>query len=194
MQEVELFPDPCAQLLHQQCWQWGHDIRSPYGNLLLDYGFQRHRPPLGQMGSTRYQMRLSARSTMTLWGFGFYYARCGKGGAYVNRYECRPCFCALAGFLDGVWTKDQLPVSSDRNPDLRLLRYLSAKAFEWISAYEEWVLRTYGLAYRRETLREWHEPSILPEWVPFQWADLSRQLRTGSSVDAREGCARRAAS
>jgi hypothetical protein len=163
--------------MHQQCWQWGMDIRAPQGNLLLDFGFQRARPPEGRLGSSRYQLRLSSRATITLWGFGFYYARSGKGGVYVNRYECEPRFGCRAGFLEEVWTKEAVPVAGSHPPDERTLLYLTAKAYAWISGYERWVLERFGVAYRRSSLREWHEAAILPERFPGEWMRLSEQAR-----------------
>jgi hypothetical protein len=32
-------------MIHQQCWNWGQDIRRRRGNLLLEYGFSRYRIP-----------------------------------------------------------------------------------------------------------------------------------------------------
>jgi hypothetical protein len=169
----------CRVLLHQQCWCWGQDIRRADGNLLLEYGFQRSRPPSNIRGSSRYQMRLSARSTITLWGFGFYYARCGRGGVYLNRYDCRPRYCHHAGFLEDVWTIEAMPQACPRHREThrREVAYLAAKAMNWISSYEQWVLDRCGKAYRQSTLREWHEPSILPERLPEEWSRLGRSLR-----------------
>lgn len=189
MQWPDQFRPWCQVLLHQQCWCWGQDIRHPEGNLLLAYGFQRVRPPASIQGSTRYQVRISARSTVTLWGFGLYYARCGRGGVFLNRYECIPRFCHMAGFLENVWTKDALPFScsaqcaSFGDPDVN---YLVAKAVEWVASYEDWVIGNFGVAYRRAVLKEWHEAALLPERVPEEWrrlADLTRRrprLRVGS--------------
>ena len=41
-------------LLTQQCWCWGRDVTRPDGNLLLQYGFTRHRPPGQERGATTY--------------------------------------------------------------------------------------------------------------------------------------------
>lgn len=170
----------CQLLLHQQCWCWGQDIRHPEGNLLLAHGFERVRPPAHVQGSTRYQLRLSARSTVTLWGFGLYYARCGRGGVYLNRYDCVPRFCHQAGFLENVWTRDALPLSCStgcaygHEPETV---YLVVKATEWISRYEQWVLGQFGLSYRKDVLREWHEPAVLPDSLPSEWLRLGLLAR-----------------
>jgi hypothetical protein len=170
----------CQILLHQQCWCWGQDIRHPGKNLLQAHGFERVRPPAGHPGSTRYQLRLSARSAITLWGFGLYYARCGRGGMYLNRYECVPRFCHRAGFLDNVWTRDALVLSGSpqcTGPADADVNYLVAKAFEWVANYEEWVIGHMGITYRRNALRDWHEPALLPERVPGEWRRLAESAR-----------------
>jgi len=176
----------CRLLLHQQCWCWGQDVRQREGNLLLAHGFERVRPPLGTEGGSRYQLRISSRSTITLWGFGLYYSRCGRGGIYLNRYDGLLRYCHHAGFLDGVWSPAALPLMrpaplgdiQDSN-----LTYLAGKAACWISSYEEWVLGRFGLAYRRDTLRDWHEPSVLPEIVPEEWRRCGGLVR----IPARKG-------
>ncbi len=180
----------CRLLLHQQCWCWGQDVRQGEGNLLLAHGFERVRPPLGTQGSSRYQLRISSRSAITLWGFGLYYSRCGRGGIYLNRYDCVPRFCHHSGFLDGVWTPDAVPTmrpaASVGIPDSNLT-YLAGKAACWIASYEEWVLDRFGLAYRQNTLRNWHEPSVLPELVPEEWRRFGSLVRVGPRKDASSG-------
>jgi hypothetical protein len=157
-------------LLHQQCWLWGQDIKRPEGNLLLKYGFERIRPPAGIQGSTRYQIRLSDRATLSLWGFGLYYTRYGYGGVYLNRYDATPRYCHAADFLPHVWTPADLPVTG-HDPQIP---YLASKAFHWIANYERWVLHHYGLSYRRACLSTWHQPSILPQSLPDEWDRLSQ--------------------
>lgn len=81
------------ELLHQQCWNWGRDIVRPEGNLLLEAGFVKQRPPEGIAGSTRYALRLADGGCWMLWGFGFFYAtpELGQGAG------SRTAFRSLAG-------------------------------------------------------------------------------------------------
>ena len=59
-----------AALLDQQMWCWGCDIRHGEGNVLLQYGFSRWRPPEGTLGSTAYQLEAPPSRQVVLWGFG----------------------------------------------------------------------------------------------------------------------------
>ncbi len=60
-------------LLNQQIWCWGQDIRHREGNLLLAYGFRRHRPPANTHGSSCYELQVNEQTAIRLWGFGFFY-------------------------------------------------------------------------------------------------------------------------
>ena len=43
--------------MSQQLWCWGRDIKSPQGNLLMNYGFERHRESgKGSSGSSCYRL------------------------------------------------------------------------------------------------------------------------------------------
>lgn len=82
-----------SRLLHTQCWFWGQDIRSPAGNLLVQYGFERFRPPEGVEGSSAYLLALvPARETscLILWGFGLFYRTEGAGGIFLDRFRFLP--------------------------------------------------------------------------------------------------------
>lgn len=62
-----------TKLLTQQCWYWGCDVRRAEGNLLLERGFTRTRPPAGAEGSTAYALEPALGAQLTLWSFGFFY-------------------------------------------------------------------------------------------------------------------------
>ena len=143
----------CSRLLPRQFWFWDRDTRHPAGDLLVAHGFERIPPPPQCAGSPRYQLRLSARSAVTLWDFGFYFSRCGRGAVYLDRHECAARFCPEAGVPDRVWTRNALPWRGSRAPVA--LPYLAKRAFDWISRYEAWVVARYGAAYRRSVLRAW---------------------------------------
>lgn len=77
-------------LLDQQFWCWGQDVRYPGGNLLLDYGFVRQRPPAGQRGSSAYTLAPTPGRHLVLRGFGLSYAADGVGNLFLPRYGFAP--------------------------------------------------------------------------------------------------------
>jgi hypothetical protein len=83
-----ILPEPVrrhgAELLHLQCWLWGCDIRRAGGNLLLEYGFSRQRPPSGAVGSSAYLMALESGTHVVLWGFGAFYGNPAERVASIS--------------------------------------------------------------------------------------------------------------
>ena len=57
------------KLMAQQLWCWGTDVESPQGNLLMKYGFDRHRDRGDDLRSTCYRLDKS-QLHVSLWGFG----------------------------------------------------------------------------------------------------------------------------
>jgi len=162
-------------LLHQQCWCWGRDVRCQHGNLLLAFGFDRQRPEKPEMGSTRYALEQPDGPSLCLWAFGLLVCLPGEGGIYIGRYCFVPCWVPDGMPLHRAWRAE--PFGSLRPPNtrhqIRIARQLLRWTLRFLSSYEDWVLREYGLAWRRESLREWHEPAILPERLGEEWRRMS---------------------
>jgi len=154
------------QLLSQQCWLWGRDVKRNDGNLLMAFGFERLRPPEGISGSTQYTLHSSNDFRVRLWGFGMYFGH--DQGIYVNRYE----FVARTATFKEGWQGPNSIGSLPRSRDLHLL----AQASGWIAAYESWVLRTAGLSYRQSALQGWKERACRVSEVPAFWTELSRDI------------------
>lgn len=163
-----------AHLLHQQCWCWGRDIRRSEGNLLLEYGFERVRPPATIAGSSRY-CRTCEQSKLYLWGFGVAFVQQDGAAIYINRYNFVPRWLNVEISLDHVWAAEQLAAFAPPDPVRlrRRTRRLLKRAMLEFAGYEAWVLNGYGVWYRREALREWHLPAVLPERLPEEWTRLS---------------------
>jgi hypothetical protein len=166
-----------AELMHQQCWCWGQDIRRPEGNLLLEYGFERTRPPAEISGSSRYVFaRDGAR--IVLWGFGVGYSEEGRGGIYVNRYCFVPRWMGEFASIEPVWRAEQL--TSLRRPftrrEIRRSRRLLQSLMRWIAGYERWVGIRCGAHYRPRTLTCWSHASVPGERMPVEWDLLARHV------------------
>ncbi|MCB1019515.1 MAG: hypothetical protein KDC27_06280 [Acidobacteria bacterium] len=175
------------RLLHQQCWNWGRDIVRPEGNLLLEAGFTRQRPPEGVPGSTRYTLELEEGGRWMLWGFGFFYGTPRLGGVYVNRYQFRPHWVNLAAVEGPIWKPDMIP-TSDSPASAAIPWELAAAAVRRIADYEEWALERCGVAYRRAVLEQWRESrkGLAPERLPEAWRALALQIEAVSQPHPEE--------
>ena len=170
----ETFRRKGQELLHRQCWNWGRDIVRPEGNLLLEAGFLKRRPPEGEAGSTCYTLALSGGDSLMLWGFGLLYGTPRRGGVYLNRYEFRPDWLPSETIQRPIWKSDMIPAGQPP-PSLRVPVALTVAAIRRIADYEEWVLARFGLEYRCAVLRQWKEPSahLPPQTLPQAWRALA---------------------
>ena len=178
-----ILPEPVrrhgAELLHLQCWLWGCDIRRAGGNLLLEYGFSRQRPPSGAFGSSAYLMALESGTHVVLWGFGAFYGNPAEGGVYLRRYEFTPVWTAPLNAQRLPWLPDQIhPADIPPEPETRQRMHRQFVALlEWIAQYEMWVRHTYGLAYRRRCAEEStkHTFRIAIEQLVEEWQHMAHR-------------------
>ena len=166
------------QLLAQQCWCWGQDVRHPEGNLLLQYGFERQRPPHEQSGATTYILRAMPDHCVALWGFGFWYGQIGRGAIFIGRFAFEPRFSTHTKPPLPVWMPSQLSELSApaSTCERRLARELLQKALCWIAGYESWCIQQTDLEYRRRCLEAWAQPYLPPEQVATAWKNLAHGL------------------
>ena len=162
------------KLLHRQCWNWGRDIVRPEGNLLLEAGFLKRRPPEGEAGSSCYTLMLPDGGRLMLWGFGLLYGTPRKGGVYLDRYQFRPLWLPLEALREPIWKPDLIP-NAQTPPSSRVPVDLTVAAIRRIADYEEWALARCGLEYRRAVLRQWNRPSerLPPQTLPGAWRALA---------------------
>ena len=155
-----------SQLLHQQCHLWGGDVRRPEGNVLLELGFARARPPAGVAGCTQYSRSLPCGRTIRLWGFGFFFGL--EDGIYVNRYAFRPCCVSLH---EDVWTAQAFSGLSPSD-DLRLL----AQAVHSIGTLESEIQQAAGIRYRLQLLYLWQKDYLPPREFVQAWYTLAAEI------------------
>lgn len=164
-----------AGLLDQQMWCWGCDIRRREGNLLLQYGFNRWRPPEGTLESTAYQFDAPTGSQVVLWGFGLFYGDTANGGLYLKRFAFAPLWCPNTDLRAALWRPEELP--EFRSPQTARercsVRRLVSAALHWTAQYETWVLATLGLDYRHQCLAGWDKAVAEAETVPDHWHRLA---------------------
>ena len=166
-----------CRLLHQQCWLWGQDVRRSEGNLLLEAGFARVRPPEGVVGCSQYTLRLPEGRSVRVWGFGICFT--GEHTVYVNRYGFEPRAVDLQGDL---WQAIALP-QGQAAPDASAL----LEAVRWMAGYEHEVLRQHGTGYRWRCLTQWKGRAVSPALLPDRWLALRDGL---SALQARQAMCR----
>ena len=162
-----------VDLLNQQMWLFGCDVRREQGNLLLEYGFERTRPPADVKGSSCYSMRLPNNDLLVLWGFGLYLeSTCGQG-LFLKRYEFSP---RLMVRPEQAWNLVGLPQSKPPKcmQECEASRVLMQKACQWLAEYEAWTLETAGLAYRKISLDGWSLKTVRqPQEIAGTWNELA---------------------
>lgn len=173
-----------AELLHLQCWLWGCDIRRPEGNLLLDYGFSRQRPPAGAAGSSAYLWTAGSGTIIVLWGFGAFCGSPVNGGVYLRRYEFDPRYVPRIDTRRLPWLPDQVHTAViPPDPDVQLrLRQQFTGLLEWIARYETWVRDSCGPEYRRQctSASTKHAFRIPVERLVEEWQQLAQQYASFS--------------
>jgi hypothetical protein len=178
-----------TKLLTQQCWYWGCDVRRPEGNLLLQNGFTRTRPPEGVEGSTLYMCEPAPGTQVILWSFGVFFGRAGAGGLFLNRFRFEPLLLEQAALPPAIWQVEQLPtLSRAANADRARLNALLGDLLRWVVAYEHAVLAVQGLAYREACLAQWSRQKLgLPAdaLVPA-WQNLAEEIDVSCSDAASE--------
>jgi len=166
-------------LLHQQCWCWGWDIRRADGNLLLERGFRKLRPPHPDAGTSTYRLRGHGYA-LGLWGFGTFYGRPGMGGVFIGRYAEGPLFAESSRPPEDVW----LPLSMPAMTELQHVAMpgtsldLFAQLLDWVARYERWVQRVAGPEHRAAAIDAWGDKTVVSAHeMAASWHQLSAVIR-----------------
>jgi len=149
-----------AELMHQQCWCWGQDIVSKE-NLLLRFGFERHRAPACP-GSTLYELKTESMS-VALWGFGLWIGLADGRSGYFSRYRWGVWLLPRDFDVSDVHDNTQIDLQLRRptpGKEYELALKLASTAADWCEAYERWVVESEGLDHRRATLKKWEHPLV----------------------------------
>ncbi len=162
------------KLLAQQLWCWGQDIANLDGNLLMRFGFARHRDSETDARSTCYRLDQDDLH-VALWGFGMFFGQRDLGGLYLGRFEFCPDWAPIESISLSIHWPDELPIF-DRpyGPDQWLrARKLWESLLLWIADYERWILKTSSIEYRNECVESWLRPIVRASCMPDAWQFLS---------------------
>jgi CxxC-x17-CxxC domain-containing protein len=157
-----------VQLLNQQCWLWGQDVRHPDGDLLQRYGFSKHRRPATMVGSHGYRLDRPDGVAVVLWGFGMFYGP-PERGIFLARHGFTPLVVAPLPHPPPT-----LPGELQCEPCTATDQPLLTALVGWVVAYERWVLQTCGMEYRRRCVELWPAERQIPaERIVSEWTTLA---------------------
>lgn len=143
-------------ILNQQMWCWGSDIRRSAGNLLRDHGFTKHAAPEDSGLKPCYSLEADGVS-IRLWGFGMVFADGVHNGLFLKRFEFAPRLVDPAELTWDIWRTPDLPRVWSPRTDEEVVRShaLLSEACAWIASYERWVQGQAGSAWRAATVESW---------------------------------------
>ena len=96
------------QLTAQQLWCWGRDIEYADGNLLMKFGFERHRYQGKSDRSTCYRFDADDLH-ICMWGFGMFFGRRDLGGLFLGRFDFRPAWAPTESLAVAIHRAAELP-------------------------------------------------------------------------------------
>ena len=165
-----------GKLMGQQVWCWGRDVEYPDGNLLMRFGFERHRDRSTAERSTCYRLDRD-QLHISLWGFGMFFGCRDLGGLYLNRFQFCPGWAPVESLSLAIHWPDELPIFARPRgaPQWQRARKLWKTTLLWIANYEAWVRATVGLAYRRECVETWLRPIVRAEKMATAWRFLGQR-------------------
>ncbi|CAN5275704.1 hypothetical protein BH23CHL1_BH23CHL1_03140 [soil metagenome] len=179
-----------GELMNQQMWCWGADIRRAEGNLLAQYGFTKYAAPDSSGTKPCYGLSLPTGTTIGLWGFGMYYGDHSHGGLFLKRFDFAPRMVAPDEMHFNAWTAGDLPAMQPpgTNAQCHQARQLLSLALEWIASYEAWVVQTAGAAYRQATVDAWQtlhkSVAVDAHEMAGAWSLLARQCAGAATTMA----------
>ena len=164
-----------GKLMEQQVWCWGRDVEYDDGNLLMRFGFERHRDHSDANRSTCYRLDQEGLH-VCLWGFGMFFGRREFGGLYLDRFNFCPQWAPVESLSLAIhWPCDLPPFARPQGqPQWQRARELWTSLLAWVSEYEAWVNDQVGLPYRCECVDTWLRPFVRAEKMSAAWRYLSR--------------------
>lgn len=167
----------CA-LFDQQLWYFGCDARNPAQNLLLEYGFERHRPTRSGEGSSCYVLPLvDTDARLAIWAFGAFVGDLHEG-VFVRRYRFVPRAAVTTVPVMNVCMVNELKTRSFRDAESAGAPRTRLHALcRTLGEYERWVIEVRGVEYRYGCLRQRSHLKqgvvTRPADVPAAWEKLA---------------------
>lgn len=164
------------KLTAQQLWCWGRDIEYPHGNLLMQFGFERHRHRGIDEQSTCYRLD-DGKLHVCLWGFGLFFGRRELGGLYLGRFDFCPKWSPVESLSLSIHETADLPTFARPRGGAQWqhAHQLWKSLLWWIARYERRVRATAGAEYRQECVETWLRPFVRADQMAPAWQFLSRR-------------------
>jgi hypothetical protein len=164
------------KLLAQQLWCWGRDIECVDENLLLRFGFERHRDRETEDRSTCYRLD-HERVHVSLWGFGMFFGCRELGGLFLDRFGFSPVWAPIESLSLAIHWPDELPIFARPcgQKQWQDARELWGSMLLWIADYEKWVRDFAGILYRRSCVQSWLRPLVPADQIVSAWQFLGRR-------------------
>ncbi|MEM4285406.1 MAG: hypothetical protein QW684_04285 [Candidatus Nitrosocaldus sp.] len=151
---MELKARTIQRLIDLMLWNIGRDIECD-GNLLLLFGFTRHRPPAPEKGSSRYHIFFEGYEVV-LWGFGMMVIDHDGISIFINRHRYVPKVVVLddvqcqliSKYIVNVWSLSDLHTREPRYDEYDTVRLLILILFKLLYKYELWLNAIKGREYR----------------------------------------------
>lgn len=162
-----------------QMWCFGADIRYPHGNLLLEFGFQRERPPEGISGSSAYRITYDG-TFCNLWGFSILFSQRELGTLQLRRHDWEPRWDTQQLNLPSLWQATALPRLGRPKGlhDWERARELLRRGLDFLAHYELWIEERRGTTYR-EKVKSTHpnaRRSVFMGSLSSEWRRLGQTL------------------
>jgi hypothetical protein len=158
-----------AELMHQQCWCWGQDIVAKE-NILLRFGFMRHRAPACP-GATRYEIDRD-RLRVALWGFGMWLLTPSGDQGFFSRYRRGVWLLPRSFDVTGVHDDKQVTPHLRRpmpGSDYAIAVELTSSAAVFCEQYERWINDHLSPEHRHRTLSRWEHPLVDSHEMVAAW-------------------------
>lgn len=171
-----------SRCLNAQLWALGRDIHHQSGNLLIEYGLQKHECPAEAKGSHRYAANQD-NICIHVWAFGIFVHESNQPGIVVKRFTGTPRVTYDPNKTLDFWTADSMventkPLSrakiSEAYPSLCHL----AKFF---IHYEKWIASKLGETYRKEVLKQ-NKKLKLKAGITQSWRSFKDRINPDLNV------------
>ncbi len=145
-----------SDLLNQQLWCWGCDVRHSQGNVLVRQGFERLPPPVKSMGASIYTRPCGTEGTIWLHSYGVYFGVAGVGGIFCRRFSFVPVFSSASRLNALRWSdpnagEPAAPAPGVPGPAVRL----TVQLCEAIAQIETGLREVVSSEERRRSVAKW---------------------------------------